>query len=195
MYPWEKFFDTSIRDIASLDIIVDIGSGTPFQKEMAPYRSLFDREECRYYTLDFAMQYGPSILGDAQQLPFKSGSVDAVICKAVLEHVPEPAQVVREMYRMLKPGGKLYAYLPFLYPYHGGSVYLDYFRFTKDGVDYLFRDFTTVEKVPVRGHFGTFKLVFLPFLSKNSRVGAWLDKLIGNKFPRTTSGWNVFAVK
>lgn len=195
MYEWEKFFDTCIREIAKEGIVLDTGSGRPFQKEMGEYKSLFENSNCRYYSIDYAQQYTPNIVGDIHSLPFKSESVDAIICKAVLEHVPEPTLAVREMYRVLRRRGKLFAYLPYLAPYHGGEVYKDYYRFTKDGIDYMFRDFESVRKIPIRGYFGTLNLLFIPFTSKNSRVADFLDKMIADKFPHTTSGFYIFAIK
>jgi predicted SAM-dependent methyltransferase len=46
-----------------------------------------------------------NLLGDAHVLPLADGSMDAVVMKFVLEHVPEPAKVVSEIFRVLKPGG------------------------------------------------------------------------------------------
>ncbi len=195
MYEWEKFFDECIREIAKENIVLDLGSGHPFQKEMGKYKSLFDNSDCRYYSVDFAIQYSPNIIGDIHSLPFKSGSVDAIICKAVLEHVPEPTIAVREMYRVLRRGGKLFVYMPFLYPYHGGKVYKDYYRFTQDAVEHMFRDFESIKKIPIRGYFGTLNLLFIPFTSKNSRVADFVDRIIAKKFPNVTSGWNILAVK
>lgn len=42
---------------------------------------------------------------NAEQLGFADGSFDRVYCTEVLEHVLEPAQVLREMRRVLAPGG------------------------------------------------------------------------------------------
>jgi SAM-dependent methyltransferase len=42
-----------------------------------------------------------------------SGTVDVAICHHVLEHVAEPAAVLREMLRLLRPGGTLLAAVPF----------------------------------------------------------------------------------
>lgn len=45
--------------------------------------------------------------GDAQRLPFPDAVFDAVICSEVLEHVPDENQVIREIMRILKPGGRI----------------------------------------------------------------------------------------
>jgi SAM-dependent methyltransferase len=44
--------------------------------------------------------------GDAQALPFPSGSFDAVLCGYGLMHLPEPAAALGEMLRVLRPGGR-----------------------------------------------------------------------------------------
>lgn len=46
---------------------------------------------------------------DVQTLPFPSGFFDSVIANHMLYHVPDLARGVRELARVLKPGGKLYA--------------------------------------------------------------------------------------
>lgn len=45
--------------------------------------------------------------GDAQNLPFPDDSFDLVTCQTVLIHVPDPAKAIREMKRVLQPGGTL----------------------------------------------------------------------------------------
>jgi SAM-dependent methyltransferase len=47
--------------------------------------------------------------GDAHDLPFTEGSFDVVYCRYLLEHVADPLQVLREMRRVLRPGGKAFA--------------------------------------------------------------------------------------
>lgn len=45
--------------------------------------------------------------GDAHALPFNDESFDVVVCTYSLCNIPEPAQAVAEMKRVLRPGGKL----------------------------------------------------------------------------------------
>lgn len=76
------------------------------------------------------------VVADAYQLPYANGTVDAVYCEAVLEHLEFPNEAVREMYRVLKPGGKLFAATPFLQKFHG---YPNHFQnFTLTGHERLF---------------------------------------------------------
>ena len=46
-------------------------------------------------------------IGDAHKLPFKNNSFDAIICYETIEHVEHPAAVLRELKRVLKPGGRI----------------------------------------------------------------------------------------
>lgn len=47
----------------------------------------------------------PVLRGDATQLPFADGTFERVHCSWLLEHVPSPVAVLREVRRVLRPGG------------------------------------------------------------------------------------------
>ena len=51
-------------------------------------------------------------LGNIDDIPLKDSSLDAVICSEVLEHVDSPNESVRELVRVLKPGGVMALSVP-----------------------------------------------------------------------------------
>lgn len=65
-------------------------------------------------------------------IPFDDGHFDAIICNAVLEHVADPAAVMREFARVCRPGGLLYLVVPFMQPEHLDPT--DFQRYTRDGL-------------------------------------------------------------
>jgi len=76
------------------------------------------------------------VAADAYQLPYADGAADAIHCEAVLEHLEFPDGAVKEMHRVLRPGGRLFAATPFLQGFHG---YPDHYQnFTLTGHRRLF---------------------------------------------------------
>jgi len=55
-------------------------------------------------------------VGNALSLPFADDSFDKVICSEVLEHIPEYKPVLKEIRRVLKPGGVFAASVPRFFP-------------------------------------------------------------------------------
>ena len=55
-------------------------------------------------------------VSDINNMPFKDGSYDSVICSEVLEHVPAPEESIKELIRVLKPGGVLALSVPRFLP-------------------------------------------------------------------------------
>lgn len=113
--------------------VLDVGAGS------CPYRAAFSR--CNYKTQDYAplrpdqlrdSGYGQiDYVCDATAIPVADGSFDAVLCTEMLEHVPEPARVVRELARVLRPGGRLMLTAPLgsgihQEPYHFYGGYTPY---------------------------------------------------------------------
>jgi SAM-dependent methyltransferase len=99
----------------------------------------------------------PDILGDVCQ-PFPDwmeGRYDAVIALAILEHVYDPPAAVANFRRALKPGGRLFLYVPWMWRYHAprNLAFQDYQRLSRDGMAYLLRDFEEVTLYPLRGKY------------------------------------------
>ncbi len=100
------------------------------------------RETPGFLNLDLAPFYGVDLVANAARLPLVAEACDNVLCHAMLEHVEEPAVVVAEIERVLKPGGHVHAVVPFCHPWHGYPS--DYHRFTQDGLADLFGRFERV---------------------------------------------------
>jgi len=82
-------------------------------------------------------------------IPRQDDAFDAILCIAVLEHVENPEDVVREFRRVLRPGGHVMASVPFLQPEH--KVPTDFQRYTQDGLCRLFSHvgFEIISVVPL----------------------------------------------
>lgn len=94
-------------------------------------------------TLDFMPRAGVDIVGDIHQMPIADNSFDCVVCTGTLEHIRDPWQAVREIHRVLRPGGVAYIDVPFMQAYHLDPV--DYWRFTIDGLRLLCARFKELE--------------------------------------------------
>ena len=91
------------------------------------------------------VSFGPrtSLICDGHDIPYADDSLDAVVAQAVLEHVVDPHAVAREIHRVLKPGGLVYAETPFMQQIHGGRY--DFERFSYWGHRRLFRQFSEID--------------------------------------------------
>ncbi len=97
----------------------------------------------------------PSLTADLivlpnDQLPLLDESLDGVFCMAVLEHVEKPWETVREIQRILKPGGKVIIGFPFMQPFHGYPHH--YFNATRKGLESLFKRDFDIEELSTRPH-------------------------------------------
>jgi SAM-dependent methyltransferase/uncharacterized protein YbaR (Trm112 family) len=93
-------------------------------------------------TSDVAIGATTDLCLDAHHIPFADGTFDAVVAQAVLEHVASPPDCAREMARVLKPGGLVYAETPFMQQVHMGAH--DFTRYTLVGHRRLFVDFEEI---------------------------------------------------
>lgn len=66
-----------------------------------------------YLGVDIACVPGVAVVADVERhLPFKAGSVDEIVAIHLLEHVADLRQTMREFHRILKPEGRLRAWVP-----------------------------------------------------------------------------------
>jgi len=110
-------------------ILLDVGCG------QMPYKRLLVAPQgnaTRYIGLDLdnnpIHDNQPDICWENSSIPLENDTVDCALCTEVLEHCPDPVAVLREVSRVLKPGGMLFFTAPFLWPLH--EVPYDYYRYT-----------------------------------------------------------------
>lgn len=82
----------------------------------------------RVIYVNLVTEKGPDVQADAAKIPFAESKFDAAICSELLEHVPDPTEILFELSRVLKSGATLLICVPFLYPIHGDPY--DFGRYT-----------------------------------------------------------------
>jgi SAM-dependent methyltransferase len=114
-------------------IVLDASAGE------RPYARFFARH--RYESCDVPGGFyrtAHDFLCTLEAIPRPDGHYDAVLLTQVLEHVPEPERVLREIHRVLKPGGQLMLSLPLNGPLHGEPWH--FFQFTHHAIGRMASD-------------------------------------------------------
>ncbi len=190
--------------------IIDVGCGS------RPYESLFSGNEYIGIDVDGGGHKKddklPDSFFDGLNIPFEDKSFDVAICTEVLEHSPEPERLVADIARVLKPKGKLYVSVPFVWYEHEAPY--DFRRFTSFGFKKLLEEEFVVERIaPTSGVFGTVGQIISAFIIENFKpknsityplVSAFvcapimifflsLDKIVGRRY--LPLGWTAVCKK
>jgi SAM-dependent methyltransferase len=113
--------------------VLDAGAG------QCQYRAMFAQQ--RYVAVDLCVGDATwdfssiHVRGALDRLPMQGSTFDHVILMNVLEHVPNPADVLKELSRVLRPGGELYVAVPFSGREH--QIPYDFYRYTRYGLAFL----------------------------------------------------------
>lgn len=139
---------------------------------------------------DISSSIPNAIVCDLTKIPRDENTYDSILCNAVLEHVQFPDLVIKELRRVLKPGGFLVLGVPFLQPYHPCPT--DFQRYTKDGLLEIARlhDFEVVEILPVHSIAQTIGWILWEALLDNkkrvARLILWFPIYLWTRFSQKT---------
>lgn len=108
--------------------MLDFGGGSK------PYKEFFSKTK-NYFAIE-VLSNKPNLNSDVYynglNLPFKNNFFNSILCSEVFEHVENLDFVLSELYRVLKPGGKIIITSPFICMEH--EMPNDYRRFTINGL-------------------------------------------------------------
>ena len=172
-----KFVEDAAAGMKPGTSVLDAGAGE------CVYKHLFSH--CDYKAIDLAVGENKwnyenlDYVAPLHDMPIADGAFDAVLCTQVLEHLEWPRESVREMCRVLRPGGVLFLTAPMAQGEH--QVPYDYFRYTSYGLKSICQHagFREAEVNPFGGLFSRWayelpaSLILFPHV-KNGRGGPHL---------------------
>lgn len=112
-------------------VLLDLACGE------SPFRLFFPKAEA-YIRIDRNSLDPEVTLGDMLAIPLKNNVVDMVLLFQAITDVSSPGEVLREIKRILKPGGKLLVFESMDYPEHDAPY--DYYRLMPEGLRFLALD-------------------------------------------------------
>jgi SAM-dependent methyltransferase len=163
--------------------VLDVGVGS------APYWNL--RRDLDWRGIDVIEgQNVDFLINKDSSWPIQDSSFDYILCTQVIEHVENPAHLVSEIRRVLKPGGSIILNAPFLYPFHGMPQ--DQMRYTTSQLEYFFKDFEILECGTLGGVGSSIATIWLNFVNYQISQSSFLQLLKVFLFPLWLLG-NVLA--
>jgi SAM-dependent methyltransferase len=199
-----EIFDRWLAQIPSQELeVLDVGG------RIQPYRALIANRLRRYIAVDLRCTPLVDLVARAEQLPLDNALFDLVICTQMLEYAAKPSLVIDEIYRVLRPGGKLLLSVPSAAPDAGEESW----RLLPTGLRSLLASFQRVEVIAeggsVAGLFRTVNVCFDIFMRYPAArylyrrslcplvnlAGALLEKLSGRRNQQFAANYSVRAEK
>lgn len=122
-----RFVRDCAGEVEARSTLIDVGAGECQYKAFFKHANYVSQDLC---VGDQSWDYSQiDIKSEIDSIPVAPNSFDFVLCTEVMEHVAFPDKAFREFHRILKPGGKLFLTVPFVFGEH--QMPHDYFRYTR----------------------------------------------------------------
>jgi SAM-dependent methyltransferase len=180
--PLARWLEEEGRAAAGLRVL-DVGCG------VKPYLPFFGGAR-EYVGVDVVPNPHADLLGPVEALPVEDASFDLVLCIQVLEHADDPARGVRELHRVVRPGGRVLAST------HGTQVYhpspADHWRWTHTGLERLFAangDWRSVTVTPGAGTAACLGMLLATYidLAAQRAHAVWAGELVNRAVNRAAA--------
>jgi len=134
--------------------------------------------------VDMSSRSSPNVVAELEGiLPFRDNCVDVVLLFNVLEHIYNAKELIKQVSRVLKRGGSLYLYVPFLIHIHADPF--DYHRYTPSSLKKMFNE-AGLSLIELNISYGIFKSIvalttfIIPNITKPLiyKLAILLDKVI-----------------
>src|SRR5258706_5351819 len=96
-------FARQLQNLAGNLAVLDVGG------RYQPYRPLIATKVSRYLALDIKKTELVAVVGSGERIPFRDATFDLVIATCVFDYFPKPHLAAEEIFRVLKPGGSVFA--------------------------------------------------------------------------------------
>ena len=142
--------------------VLDVGG------RIQPYCELIASPR-QYWAIDLRPTVLVSAVATAECLPFADNSFDLVLCTQMIEYAADPAAVMSEIHRVLKPQGVLFLSAPSIFPRDSEQ---DRWRLFPAALNQLLRGFPEVQIIPECGSAAGFMRTLAVFVHMAARYQA-----------------------
>ena len=151
-------------------VLIGSGDNAEYRKLLSPYNPII--------RIGLPTKKEVDVYCDICEIPLKDESIDMILSSSVLEHVYNPEIAVKEMHRVLKKGGLVYAEIPFIRANH--MMPDDYQRYSIQGIEELFKrhGFKIERKGICSGSINGFILIFIDFWCSVFSFNLYLRELV-----------------